>query len=75
MFKVDERVRITKYKNVFSKVFTVNWSREIFIIDSVHVKNNILGFKDLKGEKILGPFYKKGLSSKSSKFRVNFVIE
>ena len=34
-FKVNDRVRITKYKNIFSKGYTENWSREIFIIDSV----------------------------------------
>ena len=34
-FKVGNRVRITKYKNIFSKGYTDNWSREIFIIDSV----------------------------------------
>ena len=33
--KVNDRVRITKYKNIFSKGYTENWSREIFIIDSV----------------------------------------
>ena len=34
-FKVNCRVKITKYKNVFSKGYTKNWSREICIIDSV----------------------------------------
>ena len=34
-FKVNDRVRITHYKNIFSKDYTENWSREIFIIDSV----------------------------------------
>ena len=34
-FKVNGRVRITKYKNVFSKGYTENWSIEIFITDSV----------------------------------------
>ena len=34
-FKVNVRVRITKYKNIFSKGYPENWSREIFIIDSV----------------------------------------
>ena len=29
-FKVNDRVRITKYKNVFSKVYTKNWSRKIY---------------------------------------------
>ena len=34
-FKVIDRVRITKSENIFSKAYTENWSREIFIIDSV----------------------------------------
>ena len=33
-FKVNDRVRITKYKNIFSKGYTKNWPREIFIIVS-----------------------------------------
>ena len=33
-FKIGERVRITKYKNIFSKGYTKKWSREIFVIDS-----------------------------------------
>ena len=32
---VDYRVRITKYKNIIRKGYTENWSREIFIMDSV----------------------------------------
>ena len=38
-FKVDDRVRLTKYKNIFSKVYSTNWSRKIFVINSV-LKNN-----------------------------------
>ena len=34
-FKGNDRVRITKYKNIFNKCYTENWSREIFITDSV----------------------------------------
>ena len=45
-FKVNDRVRITKYKNIFSKNCTKNWSREIFIIDSFWKK--ILGLINLK---------------------------
>ena len=33
-FEVNDRVRITKHKNIFSKCYTVNWSREIFV-DSI----------------------------------------
>ena len=59
-FKVNDRVRITKYKNIFSKGYTENWSREIFIIDSV-LKTNPWTYKlkDLNGEKIIGSFYEK----------------
>ena len=32
--KVNNKGRITKYKNIFSKAYTENWSREIFVIDS-----------------------------------------
>ena len=59
-FKVNDRVRITKYKNIFSKGYTENWSREIFIIDSV-LKTNLWTYKikDQNGEKIIGSFYEK----------------
>ena len=30
--KVGERVRFTKYKSIFSKVCTKDWSKEIFVI-------------------------------------------
>ena len=57
-FKVGDRVRITKYKNIFSKSYTKNWSREIFAIDSV-LKTNPLTYKikDLNRETIIGSFY------------------
>ena len=43
-FKVNDRVRITKYKNMFSKGYAKNWLREIFIIDSV-LKTNPWTYK------------------------------
>ena len=61
-FKVNDRVKITKYKNIFSNSYAVNWSREIFIINSV-LKTNPWTYKikDLNGEKIIGSFYEKEL--------------
>ena len=55
-FKVNDRVRITKYKNILSKHCSENWSGKIFIIDSV-LKTNpwTYGIKDLNIE----IFYKK----------------
>ena len=31
-FKIDDHVRISKYKNIFSKVYVPNWSEEVFVI-------------------------------------------
>ena len=61
-FKVNDRVRITKYKNIFSKDSTQNWSREVFIINSVlKTSPSTYKIKYLNGEKIIGVFYEKKL--------------
>ena len=61
-FKVDDRVRISKFKNIFAKGYTPNWSSEIFIVDKV---NDIVPYrynlKDLNDEEILGSFYDREL--------------
>ena len=31
-FKVGDHLRISKYKNIFSKGYTQNWSEEVFVI-------------------------------------------
>ena len=35
-FKVGDRVRISKFKNIFAKGYTPNWSREIFIVNKIN---------------------------------------
>ena len=35
-FKVGDGVRISKFKNIFAKGYTPNWSSEIFIVDKVN---------------------------------------
>ena len=61
-FNVGDRVRIFKFKNIFAKGYTPNWSKEIFIINKI---NNAVPYthnmKDLNGEKIKGIFYDKEL--------------
>ena len=50
-FKVGDHVRISKYKNIFAKGYTPNWSEEVFVISKI--KNVVLGtyvISDLKGE-------------------------
>ena len=55
-------MRITKYKDIFSKGYTENWSREILIIDSILKTNSQTDtIKDLNREKIIGSFYEKEL--------------
>ena len=34
-FKVGDRVRIIKFKNIFAKEYTPNWSNKIFIVDKI----------------------------------------
>ena len=61
-FNVGDRVRISKFKNIFAKGYTPNWSREIFIINKM---NNTVPYtynlKDLNGEEIIGSFYDREL--------------
>ena len=55
--KIDDRFRVTKYNNLFSKGYTKNSSREIFIINTV-LKTNPWTYKikDAKEEKIIENF-------------------
>ena len=34
-FKTGDHVRISKYKNIFAKGYTPNWSEDIFVINKV----------------------------------------
>ena len=34
-FKVGDPIRISKYKNIFAKSYTPNWSEEVFVIERV----------------------------------------
>ena len=59
-FKVGGHVRISKYKNIFSKDYLPNWSEEIFIINII--QNTVPWtylINDLKGEEIKRSFLKK----------------
>ena len=60
--KAGDRVRISKYKNIFGKGYTPNWLEEVFVVSKIkstvpwtYVINN------LNGEPITGSFYEKEL--------------
>ena len=61
-FELNDTVRITKYRNIFSKGYAENWSRKIFIVDSVLKTNPWTDkIKDLNGENVIGIFNEKKL--------------
>ena len=76
-FKVSDHVRISKYKNIFAKWYTPNWSEEVFLIKKV--KNTVpwtYAINDLNGEEIIGTFYEKELQKTNQKeFRIEKVLK
>ena len=61
-FKVGDRVRISKFKNIFAKGYAPYWSKEIFIVDKTNdTVPYTYNLKDLNDEEIIGSFYDKEL--------------
>ena len=63
--KIGDIVRVSKYKNIFTKSFVPNWSEEVFAINKV--KNTVpwtYVISDLTGEEIVGTFCEKELQKK-----------
>ena len=61
-FKVGDRVRISRYKNIFAKGYPPNWSKEIFIVDKINdTVPYTYNLKDVNYEEIIGSFYDKEL--------------
>ena len=71
-FKVGDHVRNSKYKNIFAKGYTPNWSEEVFVVSKI--KNAVpwtYVINDFSGEEITGSFYEKELQKTSQKeFRI-----
>ena len=76
-FKVSDRIRISKYKNIFAKGYTPNWSEEVFVISKI--KNTVpwaYVINDLNGEETIGTFHEKELQKTNQKeFRIEKVIK
>ena len=60
-FKVGDRVRISKFKNIFAKGYTPNWSSEIFIVNKINDTVPYTYTEILNDEEIIGSFYDKEL--------------
>ena len=76
-FKVGDHVRISKYKNIFAKGYTPNWSEEVFVVSKI--KNTVpwtYVINDLDGEEIIGTFYEKELQkTNQQELRIEKVIK
>ena len=67
-FKVGDHVRISKYKNIFPKEYTPNWSGKVFLISKI--KNTVpwtYVINDLNGEKTIETFYENELGKTNQK--------
>ena len=75
-FKGGDHVRISKYKNIFAKGYTQNWS-EVFLVSKI--KDIVwwtYAISDLNGEPITGSFYEKELQKTNQKeFRIEKVLK
>ena len=76
-FKVGDHVRISKYKNIFAKGYTPNWSENGFVISKI---KNIVPWafviNDLSGEEITLSFYENELQKFNQKeFRIKKVLK
>ena len=75
-FKVGNHARISKYKNIFAKGYTPNWSEEVFVIKEV--KNTVpwtYVINDLNGEEIIGTFHENELQkTNQEEFRIEKII-
>ena len=76
-FKVGDNVRFSKYKNIFAKGYTPNWSEQVFAVNKI--QNTVPWtylFNDLNGEEIKGSFYEKELQKTDQKeFRIEKVTK
>ena len=75
--KIGDHARISKYKNIFARGNSPNWSEEVFIVE--RIQNTVPGtyvISSLNGEEIVGSFYEKELHKTNQKqFRIEKVIK
>ena len=76
-FKVVDHVRILKYKNIFSKGYTQNWSEKVFVVSKI--KDAVpwtYVISDFNGGKIAGTFYEKELQkTNQNEYRIEKAVK
>ena len=76
-FKVGDHVRISKYKHIFAKGYTQNWSQEVFVVSKIKdTVRQVYVISDLNGEPNTGTFQEKELQKTNQKeFRIEKVTK
>ena len=70
-FKIGDRVRISKYKNIFANGYALNWSEEIFVVKKIKSTAHwTYVISDLNGKEIVGSFYEKKCKKTNQKEKV-----
>ena len=74
---MGDHVRTSKYKNIFAKGYTQNWSEEFVVVSKI--KSTVpltYVISDLNSEPITGSFYEKELQKTSQeRFRIENIIK
>lgn len=76
--KVNDHVRISKFKHVFSKGYDKNWSTEIFMVDKVNNTSPITySLRDQMNEQIIGTYYHEELQKVAlpKKFVIDTILK
>ena len=76
-FQVANHVRISKYKNIFTKGYLPNWSEEVFLISKI--KKTVpwtYVISDLNVKNIVGTFYEKELQkTNQEEYHIKVLVE
>ena len=73
-FKVSDRVRISKYKNIFAKEYTLK--KKFSLLAKLKMQFHGLVINDLNGREIVETFYEKELQKTNQKeMRIEKVIK
>ena len=80
-FPVGNNLRISKYKNIFAKGYTTNWSEELFVIrknNNIYINTVLWTYVTigLNGKEVAGTFYEKELQKADQlEFSIGKVIK
>lgn len=73
-YKINDYVRINKFKSIFEKGYTPNWSTEIFQVYKIQFTEPVTYLlKDSTGQKISGSFYEQELMK--TKYPTIYLVE